>query len=262
MLNRLIDNSRCIYNYIYVQENLGPRKINRSDVSTINAAICWCTMIYNDTWSSWAFRSRRSQPKLISWWRIFVVKLMVPVCSGISQIGQRTHTHRHTHTHWHCGNTHKHTPKKTQNGDQQWSTMINIHHHVLLLLLISPRISSYLLVSPRTLYGRSVWIGLSWSLKANCAEQSLPLLTLLPLSTSTILSQVESISSWTLGILLCQRTMAFWIAYLQKWSKMQILWNGNCRESTVEKAIESAILRSSWNNFLSHSSLSPREPTN
>ena len=146
MLNRLIDNSRCIYNYIYVQENLGPRKINRSDVSTINAAICWCTMIYNDTWSSWAFRSRRSQPKLISWWRIFVVKLMVPVCSGISQIGQRTHTHRHTHTHWHCGNTHKHTPKKTQNGDQQWSTMINIHHHVLLLLLISPRISSYLLV--------------------------------------------------------------------------------------------------------------------
>ena len=185
--------------------------------------------MYNDTMIHGAvgrFRSRRSQPKLISWWPIFVVKLMVPVCSGISQIGQRTHTH------WHCGNTHKHTPKKTQNGDQQWSTFTTTCYSC----------SLYLLVSPRTLYGRSVWIGLSWSLKANCAEQSLPLLTLLPLSTSTILSQVESISSWTLGILLCQWTMAFWIAYLQKWSKMQILWNGNCRESTVEKAIESAIL--------------------
>ena len=245
----MVDVYIIIYIYICSRKS-GPKK-NQSFWCEHNK--CGDMLMYNDTMIHGAvgrFRSRRSQPKLISWWRIFVVKLMVPVCSGISQIGQRTHTHTDTvgiHT-----NTHPKKHKTGINNDQQWSTFTTTCYSC----------SLYLLVSPRTLYGRSVWIGLSWSLKANCAEQSLPLLTLLPLSTSTILSQVESISSWTLGILLCQRTMAFWIAYLQKWSKMQILWNGNCRESTVEKAIESAILRSSWNNFLSHSSLSPRESTN
>jgi hypothetical protein len=206
---------------------------------------------YNDTWSSWAF-PLTAEPAKIN-------QLMAYLCSETHGSGMfryfadwATDTHTHTDTVGIHTNTHPKKHKTGINNDQQWSTFTTTCYSC----------SLYLLVSPRTLYGRSVWIGLSWSLKANCAEQSLPLLTLLPLSTSTILSQVESISSWTLGILLCQRTMAFWIAYLQKWSKMQILWNGNCRESTVEKAIESAILRSSWNNFLSHSSLSPRESTN
>lgn len=99
---------------------------------------------YNDTWSSWAF-PLTAEPAKIN-------QLMAYLCSETHGSGMFRYfadwaTDTHTYTHWHCGNTHKHTPKKTQNGDQQWSTMINIHHHVLLLLLISPRISSYSLWS-------------------------------------------------------------------------------------------------------------------
>ena len=111
------------------------------------ADVQWYTMIHG---AVGRFRSRRSQPKLISWWRIFVVKLMVPVCSGISQIGQRTHTHRHTHTHTDTVGIHTNThPKKHTTGinnDQQWSTFTTTCYSCSLYLLVSPRISSYLLV--------------------------------------------------------------------------------------------------------------------
>ena len=145
MLNRLIDNGRCIYNYIYiyVQENLGPRKINRSDVSTINAAICWCTMIYNDTWSSWAF-PLTAEPAKIN-------QLMAYLCSETHGSGMfryfadwatDTHTHRHTHTLTLWEYTQTHTQKNTKRG----STMINNDQHSPPRATLAPYISSYLLV--------------------------------------------------------------------------------------------------------------------
>jgi hypothetical protein len=139
MLNRLIDNGRCIYNYIYIcSRKSGPKK-NQSFWCEHNK--CGDMLMYNDTMIHGAvgrFRSRRSQPKLISWWRIFVVKLMVPVCSGISQIGQRTHTH--TLTLWEYTQTH--TQKNTKRG----STMINNDQHSPPRATLAPYISSYLLV--------------------------------------------------------------------------------------------------------------------
>ena len=111
------------------------------------ADVQWYTMIHG---AVGCFRSQRSQPKLISWWRIFVVKLMVPVFRRLGNGHTHTQTHTHTLTLWEYTQTH--TQKNTKRG----STMINNDQHSPPRATLAPYISSYLLVSPR-ISSYSLW---------------------------------------------------------------------------------------------------------
>ena len=110
-------------------------------------------MIYNDTWSSWVF-PLTAEPAKIN-------QLMAYLCSETHGSGMfryfadwatDTHTQTHTHTLTLWEYTQTHTQKNTKRG----STMINNDQHSPPRATLAPYISSYLLVSPRTLYGRSV----------------------------------------------------------------------------------------------------------
>ena len=98
-------------------------------------------MIYNDTWSSWAF-PLTAEPAKIN-------QLMAYLCSETHGSGMfryfadwatDTHTDTHTLTLWEYTQTH--TQKNTKRG----STMINNDQHSPPRATLAPYISSYLLV--------------------------------------------------------------------------------------------------------------------